>query len=569
MKLWGGIFLTGAVLNIVLGWRGWPAVFSGHLADPDSYMRLERLRQGVASGHLVSVVARDQSGAGVLLEWSRLLDMLIWLLAAPFAWVAGWRDALFGAGIALGPLGTGALGMALAFAARPLAEDRLLWTAAVAAAVFPGLRDFAPPGAVNDHILLLALTALCAGGTLRGWRAGNGTGFFTGCAGGFAVWLTPVTLPFVLLAFLPLLIRWLNRPAGALLAATAAGFADVLAFGYMVDPPQGGYLTPEVDRMSVVYLALGFLLLLGSGFLWRLQRWDSPVRRVLGVALLAGLLAAWVALFPQLLKGPYGWMDAADRRIFLGMMPELRPLQAGAVARYLAPGALALAYALWRAATAGWRWPWLYLAVCLAVALVLGDRCLIFAGFSAAAAACLLPVALSEAASRFRTAPSRALTARFLILAALFLPPEVSALARTTPAPVRLSGPSPSCDLVGIAALLGADKNTVVLAAAQDTPELLYRTPVETVGSLYQRGMPGYLRLAAAWASPPGGTEPPAVKAAKAKLVLFCRRPQRTPPVAGLPDTTLWDALEAGQPPAWLHPRGQDPATGWQVFEIR
>jgi len=321
--------------------------------------------------------------------------------------------------------------------------------------------------------------------------------------------------------------------------------------------------------MSVVYLALGFLLLLGSGFLWRMQRWDSPVRRLLGVAIMAGLLAAWIVLFPRLAAGPYAWMNAADRHIFPALLPALQPLHGGAVLRYLAPGALALAYALWRAFGVGWRWPWAYLAVCLVVSLLLGDRCALFVGFSAAVAAALLPVALSEAASRLRTAPLRAMTARLAMLAALFLLPEVPALAGTAPAPVMAGGPFPSCDLRGIDALLGADKKTVVLAQAEVTPELLYRTPVETVGSLYQHGLPGYLRLAAAWASPPGAAEPAAVKLTKAKIILFCRRPQRYAPVAGSDGATLWDALQGGQPPAWLRLEGQDPATGWQVFEIR
>ena len=73
------LFLLAAGLNIVQGWHFWPPVLAGSLNDPDSYMRLLRIEQGVRAGHLVVNVARDDSGAGVYVEWSRLLDGLLWL----------------------------------------------------------------------------------------------------------------------------------------------------------------------------------------------------------------------------------------------------------------------------------------------------------------------------------------------------------------------------------------------------------------------------------------------------------------------------------------------------------
>lgn len=121
---WAGLFLIGAGLNIVAGLHGWPAVLAGHLNDPDSYMRLERLSQGIAQGQLVNLVARDDSGAGVMVEWSCLLDVLLWLMAVPLSVFIGWRPALFAAGVALGPIGVGCLALALAFAVRPL-EGRI------------------------------------------------------------------------------------------------------------------------------------------------------------------------------------------------------------------------------------------------------------------------------------------------------------------------------------------------------------------------------------------------------------------------------------------------------------
>jgi len=127
----------------------------------------------------------------------------------------------------------------------------------------------------------------------------------------------------------------------------------------------------------------------------------------------------------------------------------------------------------------------------------------------------------------------------------------------------------PSCSLRHINNLLGGDGNSIVLAEADATPELLYRTKVQAVGSLFQHGVPAYLMARDAWRSIPGSVEPDAVAATGARLVLFCPEPQRSVLVSDLPATTLWDVLQAGQPPRWLTLRNQDPSTGWQVFVIQ
>jgi hypothetical protein len=101
----------------------------------------------------------------------------------------------------------------------------------------------------------------------------------------------------------------------------------------------------------------------------------------------------------------------------------------------------------------------------------------------------------------------------------------------------------------------------------EDTPELLYRSQVLTVGSLYQHGVPGYLRARAAWRVVPGGAVPPEMQAAGVSWVLFCPAPGRYVLVQDLPKTTLWDALEAGSPPLWLSPAGSN-ADGWVLYKV-
>jgi hypothetical protein len=197
---------------------------------------------------------------------------------------------------------------------------------------------------------------------------------------------------------------------------------------------------------------------------------------------------------------------------------------------------------------------------------VLGAQFILFVGFSACIAAALLPLALSEVSLRFDQQPNRAMLGRLAVLLAALGAPELAAMAQPQPAAASGIG-YPSCTLRHIAPLLAPAGHAIVLAEAQDTPELLYRTPVETVGSLYQHGVPGYLRARDAWRSTPGTAEPSAVAATGAAYVLFCPQAARYAPVADLPKTTLWDALEAASPPPWLILSGTD-AAGWRLYRV-
>jgi hypothetical protein len=566
---WFGLFLLGAGLNILAGLQGWPHVFAGNLVDPDSYMRLERLAQGIAQGHLVNSVARDDSGAGVMVEWSRLLDMLLWAMAAPLAALLGWRHALFTAGVMLGPLGVGALGLALAFAARPFSAARDLWAAPVAAALLPGLQCFACPGVVHYHILLLTLIALTAGLTARAWNGNTGTAFLAGISGGLAIWLTPETMPFVLMAFAALLFAWLRQPVGAAITACAGGFLLMLGLALAIDPPAGGYGAAEIDRLSMVYLVLALLLLTGGLAVWRLQRW-RPVwaGRLIGAGLMAMLLLLWIGLFPQVAMGPYGVMGAADRQRFFGAMQELQPVRgAGPMTEFLLPGLAALCYLILRAARrgAGFRL-WLYMALCAAVALVLGQKFILFVEFPAGLAAGLLPVMLTDAHSRLQNLPVAAMLARLCLLFLMLLAPELPGLAAAKPP--GQAARAAACSLRHIAPMLAPYAGAIVLANANDTPELLYRSKILTVGSLYQHGVPAYLRLRAAWRSENLASKPRALTATAASYVLFCTQDARDLTVADLPKDTLWDALRAGKPPVWLKLQAGDPTSGWQLFRI-
>ncbi len=565
MKFWLGIFGLGAGLNILLGLHGWPAALHGNLDDPDSYMRLERILQGVKAGHLTNIVARDDSGAGVVVEWSRLMDVFLWAGALPLAPFVGWRHALLGAGMISGPIIAGLLAVSLTYVAELFAARRFLWLMPACLAL-PALQNYAGAGVVTHHVLLLVLIAFTAGLAIRAADGDVGRYFITGLCGGFAVWLTPETLPFIMLSFGALFCVWLERPLGAGMAALGAGFFDVLCFGLAIDPPVGGYGVAEIDRLSIVFVTLGLALLLGGVLVWRLQALPNPaLRRCAGLAGVALLLACWLSLFPNILRGPYGLMSPADAKLFFANITEMQPARPDAQSFALIWPGLAGLFILLPLCLAQRGWRCWYGFACLLLACVLGVKFLRFAPFSAGAAAVILVIGLQNISARFSARPGLAAAARIgiiaLVLLVPFLPPFAAARA-AKPAP-----PGPACDLSRFAPALDVAAGKVVLADVNLTPELLWRTKVLTVGSPYHHGVAGFLAARAAWRASPGSTEPAAVAATKAQFILFCLDDGRTDLVADLPGPTLWDALMAGKIPPWLSLAATK--DGWRLYRIQ
>jgi hypothetical protein len=570
MNFWFGIFALGVVLNVVVGAQSWPGVLAGNLNDPDSYMRLERILQGVQAGHLTIFVARDGPGRGVMVEWSRLLDGLIWAMAAPLAVVVGWRQALFTAGVALGPFGAGVLAVSVAFAAEPFAARRFLWFGVIAAAGLPGIAGFALLGVVHYHVLLLATIAFTVGFAARAWEGEVTPAFLAGICGGLAIWLTPETMPFVLMTFAALLGRWLMLPIGSAMAACAAGFADVIGLGFAIDPPEGGYGTVETDRLSVIYVVLALFLLAGALGLWRLERQGLWRRgRWWAAAGMAVLLAGWVALFPAVAEGPYGLMTPAQMHGFFGVMMELQPLYPADFAPDLLPGVLALAFALWRClqgkGIAG-KWLAAWGALCIAVTLILGRKFTLFIEFPALAAAMLLPAMLNDVSARLAARPLAAMAGRLAVLAAMLLAPVAAEAVQTRAAgPANAAPREAACSLRDIGPVLAPFAGQYVAAAADAAPELLYRSQIRVIGSLYQHGLPGYFTLRAIWRSP-SATAENRLAAANAHLILICPDQPRSLLVADLPATTLWDALNTNHPPSWLRRIGA--AGGYRLYQV-
>ena len=577
-------FALAMLLDVAVGGRMVAGVLAGGLVNPDSYMRLVRLDDILASGQVLDSVLRDGSGRGTQLHWSHLVDSMLVLLAQPLRLFLPWREALHVVAAAFGPLGVGALGAAAAWAAAPLAARRFLWLAPLSAALAPAIAGYGIPGVLHHHGALMVVVVMMGGWTLRaaavartggGGRAGGGAGLALGAWSGVGIWFTPEAMPFILMGFGLVWLAWLEAPRDGMGARMVrqAGFGFLLTalLIFAVDPPLlDGRWAAVPDRMSVVHLAMAAATALAATLTWAIDatRLSGVGRIALGSVAGALCVGGWIALFPGLLRGAEGLLDEATAVLFFRGIAEMQPVRGVADSMtYLFGGAAAAVVMAWLAWQA--RSLTALAAAMAALALVAFTvQHVRFASYPACLAVALLPVVLTRLTAALAGRAEKHLAlARVGTIAAFVLVPQIGSLiaARSEVAPA--GAPGAACPVSAAVDLLLPHAGRVVLSDVNDVPEILYRTGVRTVGSLYHRSPGNFLRLRAAWRSLPAHDGAVLVRAAGAELVLHCKRPRGSSIVADVVGQTLLDVLDAGQPPPWLREIGRGKA-GHVLYEV-
>ena len=518
-------------------------------------MRLVRIEDSITAGSPVHAVLRDSSGHGTVLHWSHLLDALVLIVASPFAAVLGWHGGLTAAALLFGPLCMGALGAAVVWSVAPLCRaqdcqtqgDATLWLAALVLGLTPSIGQYGLIGTVHHHVPLVVTAALSCGWAVRAVMGGSGrAGTWCGVCTGAGLWFSPEALAPGLMAVGGIGAAWLVQPSlvarqalGQALAGTGAGLLAMTGLAWVLDPPAAGYLAAEPDRISLMYVWLAAGVAVAGGIAW--QTGARPL------TLLFGAVASifWLCSYPQLLRGTEGLMSGAEARLFFDGILEMSPVSGPAAAvYYLGTGILAAAFL---SAVAVNRRSWLvaYTVLCAVALLVLAGRHVRFAAYPAALAAAMLPVAVSVAA---HWKPAQATRLRLaLMLAVLGLPVLAGTIgAAVSPGPQDETGLSgPTCTLRGAIALVRPLDDAIVLAPVNENPTLLWNTRARTVGTLYHRGIAGYVRLHTAWFDP---ADPhAAVLVTQAQYVLICPQPG----LAG-PEQSLIGQLARHAPPPWL-----------------
>ncbi len=567
-------FLLPMAFALLVSLKINPDLFRGGLINPDSAMRLVRLREILAAHAPLHSVLRDGSGDGTVLHWSHLLDSLLLLLGAPIAAFAGWDTGITGAAMIAGPLSLGLLGLACGWAILPL-RPAPPWFGSLAMVLSVPILSYGYAGVVHHHVLLVVCATMTAGWALRclsGRNAGS-AGLSLGVWAGAGLWLSPETVPFTLMAFGLVWVVWLQRPRDlavvAALTTSGAGLFGVTTLAWLVDPPLAGYGAIEPDRISVMYVWLGAGAAVCAAWAWVFARplaaapaWLARVAVLGGAAVLA---VGWLTAFPHVLRGTQGLMTAEQARAFFTGIEEMAPVAGVAEGlEYLGGGVAGLLFlviVLWRRPSL----PLAYAVACAVVLVALAAMHVRFAAYPAALGAALLPVMLGRVAETLRSAPhQRRAFARTSLMAGVLLIPKLGQAVAPAQAGPTEPGQATSCQLEQAATLLAPYADAVVLAPINDGPELLRRTAVRTVGTLYHRNVEGFMRLRSAWLSAEEASRP-ALDAARVDLILVC--PGKAASAGAPVDPTLLGRLEAGQPPAWLTLiGGASDGLGYQLY---
>jgi hypothetical protein len=577
-----------AFIQVVLIKAGAVAVLDGALWDSDSYMWLNRVRHLWVSGAWFDpLYPRINPPAGLVQHWTRPMDVLLLLGAAPFSLAVGFETALHWWGVVISPLSLLIAICAVVWAARPVLRPGWLWVLPILFVCQPGIVAHFMLGRPDHQGLLVLLFIVEIGLVLRLIEEPDDR-FYAIAAGvtaALSLWVSIQALPLVALAIASLGLFWVfgeRRFAKGLLVFAVALFGALLA-AMLVERGVNRLDESVYDSLSIAHLILfGCNLVFWAGVVLL----DAHPRALAGTGgrlayAILGTIAAGLILWtaaPGLFKSPMDNGDSLYAAAHLARIKELQPLivfggKEGTWGQVLAKPILwlgiaipALPYLLYRAAArqGGPRRAWIFLGI---LALVF--------------------VALAIAQLRWTAYPEIVLLVPYAALAGTLLdwlvirlperpvtilrPLLVMTLAVWIYAPTALSGSDgggapiakssgAACPLRPLSAFLsdpagqGAAPKRL-LAFVDFGPELLYRTPHSVLAIPHHRFQPGFTVSHQIMTADDFSVSRRLLRDYAIDLIVIC--PGSNESLVYQADTgglTFYQALSAGEVPDFLFP---------------
>ena len=557
----------------------------GPFRDTDDAMRVLQVRDLLAGQSWFDLRQHrlDPASGGLIMHWTRIVDMPLAVLLAGFRLVLAPDLAeraarlAFTAILHVGML-IGALRLARTLGGRDAAP------AALAAIVLTGLAATQLSAGRPDHhapqlvLLLFLFDAALRALEPERWRAAALAGALVATSLSISV----ETAPYLLVASAIAPLRWvaLGAPAAPTLRAFAAACGCGVVVGWALFAPGGAGPETACDTISPAFVAAGVAGALGLLAASAAPGLRTPLHRLGGLAGVGALTLAAVALtYPVCLGHPYAAVDPLVRELWLSLVSEAKPLT-----RYLrenpstliltavppALGALGLALGVWRAqGLARVRWSVMLAAALTAFGVTLVEvrglsTLTVFTAFGA------VPVADALFAGRDRTRPlallgvlstALVMSTAFWVLVAAPSPADVG----NAPEKDRLEAQGECrrpADYAGLAALPAG-----LIATPIDVgPFVLAHTPHSVLAGPYHRNNAGNraaieLFLAADPAD--------AMRKAGVRYVVSCAGASTVRPLIARAPEGLAARLDRGEAIPWLTPLPGASSGKLQAFEVR
>ncbi|MBP2301104.1 hypothetical protein [Azospirillum picis] len=574
------------VMVIALSARANLIAFDGSaMIDPDSWMRLNRLRAVIETGQLVHTVAGADAGQPLSLHWTHLLEGVMLPFVRLLSPMLGLDGALTAVGVMVGPLSEMVLAMALCWAVAPLVPTRHSRTPVGGlVAVTPMLLSYGLFGVADHHVLLVALVALACG---CAWRAALRPALLPAAALGFwaavGAWLSVESLTYSAMAYGGLGIGWLTagtpaeRRRIARLLLVAGGTLTITMMGaILVDPPTDGILGVEMDRLSVPFVMAALVITTAAASMLITAEWRLPLRLTATMLVLGFTGVTWILGFVDALRVPaevmltsgaageeagFDWNrisemkpigDAYDFVIHCGL--GTMGLLAGACALRRRVSGVAMVYGL----------------ACGGCGLLVGAVHIRFSIYAAAMGIAGIVLGLewlrchTALAGGFRTAAMMTLA-----LAAL----SISMGAAAARPPDTDHTPLKPCPMRDVEATLRGLTGEMLLVFPNDAPELLFRArSVRVVGALYHRGHRGLNLFNRTWDAPADQART-VMRQRDIHWVLFCLPQAPIGEVSGAESTgasiSFGNLMTRGTPPDWLRPAQPAVPGVYTLFEVQ
>lgn len=328
---------------IALG-RGLDVWRTGAFFDTDDAMRMTQVRDWLAGqGYFDLVAHRMDPPAGVLMHWSRIVDMPLAALMKIFGLFAAPATAEALTRLAFPALMLAALYGAVAWSARVFSLR--LAPALAVALTFLGAPYFAQfaAGRVDHHAPQIVLLVLIVGATMAGFARESGPrhqfqtsvarlGATAGALSALSLSISLENLPFLAVLAAAPALAWIIEGARQrrFLVAYALGlFVGLVAF-YGATVPATRMLSVACDALSFAHVAAGLTGALGLLALGALTPLTTHIALRAAAACLFGLapLAVVKLVAPQCLGDPFVGLDPIVRAIWLTNVSEVHTLRA-------------------------------------------------------------------------------------------------------------------------------------------------------------------------------------------------------------------------------------------------